>query len=123
MPNGFVLEETHDGFIIRRDEVEMRMSKEEFFSLMMTLNFWVERIQARTGEGRPIVSHPMVTADVWPDAIQGNILLALTATSGTQLVFSLPIPIAEGLVGTLSRVLEDMQSNPMARHFILPSFD
>jgi hypothetical protein len=115
---GFGIEETADGFILRRgDEEMMRMSKEEFFSLRAQMNLWTERrlleFQARSGEVRQIVSHPIAWADVWPDAIQENVLLILSLTE-TQVVFSLPIPIASGLVGALARVLSEMQPSPRA---------
>jgi len=71
------------------------------------MNLWTERslleYQARSGEVRQIVSHPIAWADVWPDAIQENVLLILTLTE-TQVVFSLPIPEAGGLVGALKRL-------------------
>ncbi|HVI14553.1 MAG TPA: hypothetical protein VM822_16960 [Pseudolabrys sp.] len=115
---GFGIEETADGFILRRgDEEMMRMSKEEFFSLRAQMNLWTERrlleFQPRSGEVRQIVSHPIAWADVWPDAIQENVLLILSLTE-TQVVFSLPIPIASGLVGALARVLSEMQPSPRA---------
>jgi hypothetical protein len=41
---GFGIEETADGFILRRGGEEMmRMSKEEFFSLKSQMNLWTER--------------------------------------------------------------------------------
>ena len=93
------------------------MLKEEFFSLRSQMNLWTERrvleYQARSGEVRQIVSHPIVWADVRPDAIQENVLLILSLTE-TQVVFSLPIPIASGLVGGLERVLALMQQGPRA---------
>ena len=74
---GFGIEETADGFILRRGD-----SKEEFFNLRAQMNLWTERrlleYQARSGEVRQIVSHPIAWADVWPDAIQENVLLILT---------------------------------------------
>ena len=101
----------------RGDEEMMRMSKEEFFSLRAQMNLWTERrlleFQTRSGEMRQIVSHPIAWADVWPDAIQENVLLILSLTE-TQVVFSLPIPIADGLVGALERVLSLMQTGPRA---------
>ena len=115
---GFGIEETDDGFILRRGELEIKMSKEEFFSLRTQLNLWTDRMlaqfQARTGEVSQIVSHPIATADVWPDAIQENVLLILTTPSRTQLVFSVPIPIAESLAGAIPLVLGRMQSAPSA---------
>jgi hypothetical protein len=39
------------------------------------------------------------------------LILSLTET---QVVFSLPIPIASGLVGALARVLSEMQPSPRA---------
>jgi hypothetical protein len=88
------------------------MSKEEFFSLRAQMNLWTERrlleFQARSGEVRQIIAW----ADVWPDAIQENVLLILSLTE-TQVVFSLPIPIASGLVDALARVRE-MQPSPRA---------
>ena len=112
---GFGIEETADGFILRRGDEEIRMSNEEFFSLRAQMNLLTERrlleYQARSGEVRQIVSHPIAWADVWPDAIQENVLLILSLTE-TQVVFSLPIPIAGGLVGALARVLSEMQPSP-----------
>ena len=35
---GFGIEETADGFILRRGDEEIRMSKEEFFSLRAQMN-------------------------------------------------------------------------------------
>jgi hypothetical protein len=114
---GFGIEETVDSFILRRGDEDIRMSKEEFFSLRSQMNLWTERrsleYRARSGEVRQIVSHPIAWADVWPDAIQENVLLILTLTE-TQVVFSLPIPIAGGLVGALERVLSLMQTGPRA---------
>jgi len=115
---GFSIEETNDGLILHHGDEEMRMSKEEFFSLRAYLNLWTERMlsqfQERTGEVRQIVSHPIAEAVVWPDAIQENVLLTLTAPAGAQVVFSLPIPIASGLVGGLARVLSEMQPSSRA---------
>jgi hypothetical protein len=75
----FGIEETADGFILRRGDEEIRMSKEEFSSLKAQMNLWTERrlleYQTRSGEVRQIVSHPIAWADVWPDAIQENVLL------------------------------------------------
>jgi len=114
---GFGIEETADGFILRRGDEEIRMSKEEFFNLRSQMNLWTERrlleYRARSGEVRQIVSHPIAWADVWPDAIQENVLLILTLTE-TQVVFALPIPIAGGLVGALERVLALVQQGPRA---------
>ena len=114
---GFGIEETADSFILRRGDEEIRMSKEVFFSLRSQMNLWTERrlleYQARSGEVRQIVSHPIAWVDVWPDAIQENVLLILSLTE-TQVVFSLPIPIAGGLVGALERVLSLMQTGPRA---------
>lgn len=114
---GFGIEETADGFMLRHGDEDVRMSKEEFFSLRAQMNLWTERrlleFQARSGEVRRIVSHPIAWADVWPDAIQENVLLILSLTE-TQVVFSLPIPIASGLVGALARVLSEMQPSPRA---------
>jgi len=114
---GFGIEETADSFILRRGDEEIRMSKEEFFSLRSQMNLWTERrlleFQTRSGEMRQIVSHPIAWADVWPDAIQENVLLILTLVE-TQVVFALPIPIAGGLVGALERVLSLMQTGPRA---------
>ena len=111
---GFGIEETADGFILRRGDEEIRMSKEEFFNLRSQMNLWTERrlleYRARSGE---VVSHPIAWADVWPDAIQENVLLILTLTE-TQVVFALPIPIAGGLVGALERVLALVQQGPRA---------
>ena len=110
---GFGIEETADSFILRRGDEEIRMSKEVFFSLRSQMNLWTERslleYQARSGEVRQIIAW----ADVWPDAIQENVLLILSLTE-TQVVFSLPIPIADGLVGALERVLSLMQTGPRA---------
>jgi len=51
---GFGIKETSDGFILRRGDEEIRMSKEEFFSLRSQMNLWTERrlleFQARSGE-------------------------------------------------------------------------
>jgi hypothetical protein len=114
---GFGIEETADSFILRRGDEEIRMSKEEFFSLRSQMNLWTERrlleFQTRSGEMRQIASHPIAWADVWPDAIQENVLLILTLVE-TQVVFALPIPIASGLVGALERVLSLIQSGPRA---------
>ena len=114
---GFGIEETADGFILRRGDEEIRMSKEEFFNLRSQMNLWTERrlleFQTRSGEMRQIVSHPIAWADVWPDAIQENVLLILTLVE-TQVVFALPIPIAGGLVGALERVLALVQQGPRA---------
>ena len=114
---GFGIEETADSFILRRGDEETRMSKEEFFSLRAQMNLRTERrlleYQVASGEVRQIVSHPIAWADVWPDAIQENVLLILTLTE-TQVVFSLPIPIAGGLVGALERVLSLIRSGPRA---------
>ena len=81
------------------------------------MKLWTERrlleYQARSGEVRQIVSHPIAWADVWSDAIQENVLLILTLTE-TQVVFSLPIPVAGGLVGALERVLSLIRSGPRA---------
>jgi hypothetical protein len=38
---GFGIEETDDGFILRRGDEEIRMSKEEFFSLRSQMNLWL----------------------------------------------------------------------------------
>jgi hypothetical protein len=60
---GFGIEETADSFILRRGDEEIRMSKEEFFSLRSQMNLWTERrsleFQTRSGEMRQIVSHPI----------------------------------------------------------------
>src|SRR6516162_4688581 len=40
---GFGIEETADSFILRRGDEEIRMSKEEFFSLRSQMNLWTER--------------------------------------------------------------------------------
>ena len=72
--------------------------------------------RARTGEVRQIVSHPIAWVDVWPDAIQENVLLILSLTE-TQVVFSLPIPIAGGLVGALKRVLAGVQPPPAGEYW------
>ena len=115
---GFGIQETGDGFILRRGDEEIRMSKDEFFSLRAHLNLWTERMlsefQARSGEVQQIVSHPIAEAVVWPDAIQENVLLTLTAEAGAQVVYSLPIQIASGLAGGLTRVLSEMQPSPRA---------
>jgi hypothetical protein len=115
---GFGIEETADSFILRRGDEEIRLSKEEFFSLRLQMNLWTERMlsqfQARTGEVRPTVSHQIASADVWPDAIQENVLLALVPVTETQVVFSLPIPIASGLVDALESVLTRMQPSSRA---------
>jgi hypothetical protein len=71
---GFGIEETNNGYILRRGAEEVRMSKEEFYSLRAQINLWTERkqsqFQARAGEVQQIVSHWIAWADVWPDAIQ-----------------------------------------------------
>jgi hypothetical protein len=38
---GFGIEETDDGFILRRGDEEIRMSKEEFFGLRSQMNLWL----------------------------------------------------------------------------------
>jgi hypothetical protein len=63
---GFGIEETADGFILRRgdeeSDEETRMSKEEFFSLRAQMNLWTERrlleYQVASGEMR----HPSISA-------------------------------------------------------------
>jgi hypothetical protein len=117
---GVGIEQTEDGFfILRRDAIEMKMTSEEFHSLKAQIDLWSDRIhaqfQARTGEAPAIVSHPIASAaGVWPDAIQENVLLTLTSTSGTKTVFSVPKLIAQDLVDALRRILDRMQSSPMA---------
>jgi hypothetical protein len=117
IPLGFSFEEDDNGFILRRGDVEMRMSKEEFFSLKAQFNLWSERtlsqFQARTGEVKAIVSHSIAKVAVWPDAIQENVLLTLTSTAGTQIIFSLPILVAEGLAVALPGVLARMHPSSM----------
>jgi hypothetical protein len=115
---GFGIEETQEGFILRRGDEVIRLTTEEFHSLKAQLNFWSERIlsqfQTRTGEVTPIVSHPIAQVGIWPDAIQENVLLILTFPSGSQTAFSLPIPIAQNLAEAVPHVLAQIQSSPMA---------
>jgi hypothetical protein len=86
IPLGFGIEETDEGFILRYGEEEIRMSKEEFFSLRAQMNLWTDRILSQirggTGELQSLVSHPIAQASVWPDAIQENVLLTLTTRRG-----------------------------------------
>jgi hypothetical protein len=117
VPTGFGIEETDGGFILRHADHEIRMTKEEFFSLRAQLNLWTERIQSqfqtRTGEVKQIVSHPIAEVRVWPDAIQQNVLLILQLPSGTQTIFSLPIPVAQHLAVALPHVVGLMHPSPM----------
>jgi hypothetical protein len=113
------IEQTDDGFfILRRDAIEMKLTSEEFHSLKAQINLWSDRIvaefQARTGTATALVSHQMASAGIWPDAIQENVLLTLTSTAGTQITFSLPKTVAQGLSQALPHVLDRMQSSPMA---------
>jgi hypothetical protein len=89
------------------------MTEAEFHSLKATINLWPERILAQfqetTGEVRPVMSHQIAAADVWPDAMQ-HVLLILTSTSGMRITFSLPNQIAGGLAAALPVVLGRMQS-------------
>jgi hypothetical protein len=119
MHKGFSLEETADGlFILRHGEVEMRLTKEEFFGLKDQINFWTDRalsqFQTRTGEVRPIVSLPIAEVAVWPDAIQENVLLTLTSPSGPQMTLSLPIPVARELSLALPHVLAHIHPSSTA---------
>jgi hypothetical protein len=115
---GFGIEETDEGFILRHDGGQIKMSKEEFFSLKTRIKLWTDRIlsrfQARTGEVQPIVSHLIAQVGVWPDAIQENVLLTLTTAAGTTVTFSLPIPVAGVLAEALPRVLTQIPQGPMA---------
>ena len=117
-PLGFGIEESSEGFILRHGEVEMRMSKEEFFSLKIQMSFWTDRIlsefQARTGEVKSLVTYPIAQGGVWMDAIQENVLLTLTTTGGTDVTFSLPIPLAKKLAEALPHVLSLIRPSPMA---------
>jgi hypothetical protein len=61
---------------------------------------------------------PRARAGAWGQGVRAavgaeNVLLILSLTE-TQVVFSLPIPIAGGLVGALERVLSLMQTGPRA---------
>jgi hypothetical protein len=115
---GFGIEETADGFILRRGFEEIQLSKPEFFSLRLQMNLWTERIlsqlRGRTGELQSIVSHQIAEAGVWPDAIQENVLLTLTTSGETKATFSLPIGVAQVLAGALSRALSLMQPSSRA---------
>lgn len=118
IPLGFSFEETGEVIILRRGEEEIRLSKEEFFSLRLQMNLWTDRIlsqlRGRTGELQSLVSHPIAQAGVWPDAIQENVLLTLTTVGETKATFSLPIPLATDLAAALPRVLSLIQPSPMA---------
>jgi hypothetical protein len=99
---GFSIEETDEGFILRHGEVEMRMSKDQFRGLKAQLSLWTA----------PKWIHPIAGADASADAIRENVLLTLTFVGGTQLTFSLPIPVAGELVEALHRELFAMQPPP-----------
>ena len=117
-PPGFGIEETDQGFILRRGDEEIRMSREEFFSLRGQMNLWTDRIlsqmRGRTGELQSLVSHPIAQVGVWPDAIQENVLLTLTSVGETQVTFSLPIPVAHDLAVALPHALSLMQPSSRA---------
>ena len=111
----FGIRQTDDGpIVLRHDGDEIRMTEAEFHSLKATINLWPERILAQfqetTGEVRPVVSHQIATADVWPDAMQEHVLLILTSTSGMQIAFSLPSQVASSLAAALPVVLRRLQS-------------
>lgn len=119
MHKGFSLEETEDDlFIFRHGEVEMRLTREQFFGLKDQINVWTDRtlsqFQTRTGEVRPIVSHAIAEVAVWPDAIQENVLLTLTSPSGPTITFSLPIPVARELSVALPHVLTHIHPSSTA---------
>ena len=110
----FGIRQTDDGpIVLSHDGGEIRMTEAEFHSLKATINLWPERILAQfqetSGEVRPVVSHQIATADVWPDAMQEHVLLILT-TLGTQITFSLTNQIASSLSAALPVVLGRMQS-------------
>jgi len=110
---GFGIQETAEGFTLRRGDEEIKLTVEEFYSLRADLNLWPERMiaefQARGGEVNKIVSHQIAEAGVWHDAIQANVLLTLTTAGGRAVTFSIPIPVASDLVGALHHVLMQMQ--------------
>lgn len=99
VPLGFSIEETDEGFILRHGEVEMRMSKDQFFGLKTQLSLWTA--------AKPI--HPIAGVDASADAIRKNVLLTLTFVGGTEVIFSLPIPIAGKLAEALHGELFAMQ--------------
>jgi hypothetical protein len=89
MDRGFSIEETDDGlFILRHGEVEMRLTEQEPLGLKAKVNLWADCIlsqyQARSGHVSSIACVLIAQAAVWPDAIQENILLALTSPSGSR---------------------------------------
>jgi hypothetical protein len=102
VPVGFSIEETGEGFILRHGEVEMRMSKDQFFGLKEQLSLWTA--------AKPIL--PIAGVEASADAIRENVLMTLTFVGGTQVIFSLPIPIAGELAEALHSELFAMQPQP-----------
>ena len=107
----FGIEETSEGFILRHGEDEMRMSKDEFFGFRAQLSLWSDH-PSQFQEAK--TTHPIAGVDVWPDAIRENVLLTLTFVGGTQVTFSLPIPVARELAEALHSELYAMQPGSTA---------
>jgi len=124
IPLGLSLDETEDGFILRRKNeagsvIAIPISREELFGLQETVTSWTDRmvsgVKTQSGSVEAIVFQPVSEFELGHEAIGEHLLLTLVAPSGNQRIFGLTPRMAADLAADIATYLNEMSGEDQRR--------
>ena len=119
IPFGFSFDQNDEGFVLRSKQADgtvtsIAMSAEDLAGFRTTVALWLDRRMssalAASGSVRPIAVHRIAQVQVFPDALQQNVLLTVMAPSGEHMTLELPPLVAQHLADAIPALLAQMSA-------------